>query len=173
MASLVVLGGRFCCYSNALHILVDSLQFHFLEEKKTNNNKEPLILRVAKGYKSWILKWKYFFYRRGRPYASHKLKETLKDLTSAWTLMNLLGFNGLFMAKVVEDHVLFYKTAVANKGCCQSPYGSRNKKMKQNYKRNQRSHHFHFVRYFVTTFLSPHPPKTNCYIKIQLHPDSK
>lgn len=45
--------------------------------------------------------------------------------------------------------------------------------MKQNYKRNQRSHHFHFVRYFVTTFLSPHPPKINYYIKIQLHSDSK
>jgi polyferredoxin len=55
MASLVVLGGRFCCYSNALHILGDSLQFHFFQKKKkkkTNNNKEPLILHVAKGYKS-------------------------------------------------------------------------------------------------------------------------
>lgn len=55
-------------------------------------------------------------YRRGRPYASHKLKETHKDATSAGTLMNLLGFNGLFTAKVVEDHALFYKTAVAHKG---------------------------------------------------------
>lgn len=29
MASLLVLEGSMCCYSNALHILVDSLQFHF------------------------------------------------------------------------------------------------------------------------------------------------
>lgn len=114
MASLVVLGGRFCCYSNALHILGDSLQFHFLEKKKKTNNKEPLILHIAKGYKSWILKWKYFFYRSGRPYASHKFKEICKDATSVWTLMNPLGFNGLFTAEVVEEHALFSKTAVAN-----------------------------------------------------------
>lgn len=29
MTSPLVLEGRLCCYSNALHILVDSLQFYF------------------------------------------------------------------------------------------------------------------------------------------------
>lgn len=29
MTSLLELEGRLCCYSNALHILVDSLQLHF------------------------------------------------------------------------------------------------------------------------------------------------
>lgn len=80
----------------------------------------------------------------------------------------LFGFNGLFTAEVVEVYVLFFKTTVGDKGLipsiCKDPGPGKEMEVDKS---------FTFYLLLCNHLPIPTPTKMNCYIKIQLHLDSK